>query len=162
MFAIALDARNSFDEKIMEITRFDFCMANPVVRRVHRIIEQMQKYIPDARARFGSQRNKQVTPKLIVTSAPTLLSSACIYNLIHRPSTESEDLLSMALHLCIHGQDYGYVSNVYTGELVMVHVPKDRHQQFIVSTLTARDSCMDDLEDTKFISKHRLCVRVRE
>ena len=160
MFAIALDARNTFDEKIMELTRFDFCMTRPVVRRVHRIIDQMQKYIPDLRARFGTSRHKQVDPALIVTSAPTLLSTACIYNLIHRPTTESEDLLSMALHLSIQGQEYGYVSNVYTGELTMVYLPHCDHKKFIASALAARDSSVDDVDDPLFIIQHSLQSRV--
>jgi hypothetical protein len=157
MFATALDARDTFDEKIMEITRFDFCMKNPVVRRVRRIVDQLHKYIPDPKARFGAQRNKQVDPKIIVTSSPTLLSPACIYNLVHRQTTESEDLLCMGLHLCIQGQEYGYVSNVYTGELVMVHLPVAGHHRFITSALSARESCVDDLDDPLFIAQHRLC-----
>jgi hypothetical protein len=156
MFATALDARNTYGEKIMEITRFDFSMANPVVRRVHRVVDQMQKYIPDMGTRFHAQRNKQVTPKLVVTSAPTLRSSACLYNLIHRPSTEPEDFLSMALHLCIQGLDYGYLSNIYTGELVMVHLPKADHAKFVLNALDARESCTEDLDEEMFLLNHCL------
>jgi hypothetical protein len=156
MFATALDARNTYGEKIMEITRFDFSMANPVVRRVQRVIHQMQKYIPDTETRFHVQRNKQVTPKLVVTSAPTLRSSACLYHLVHRPSTEPEDFLGMALHLCIQGLDYGYLSNIYTGALVMVHLPKADHDGFVLNALSARESCTADLDDVRFIENHRL------
>jgi hypothetical protein len=156
MFAVALDACTTFGEKIGQLTHFDFSMASPLVRRVHRILEQMQKYIPALHTPFGAHRTRKVSPKLAVKSSPTLVSPACVFNLIHRPVTELEDLLSMALHLCIQGLDYGYVSNVYTGELIMVHLPTVEHRKFVDNALMARDSCVDDLADPQFILKHCL------
>jgi hypothetical protein len=157
MFATAIDACKYFGEKIMEITRFDFIMSGAVVRRVQQIVCQMQKYVPDTRTIFGAQKNRQVSPKMVLTSSPTLLCpGACVYNLIHRPSTEPEDFLTMALHLCTQGLEYGYVSNVYTGELRMVYLPKSEHCSFLGDTLAARDSSVADMNNEDFIQHHHI------
>ena len=76
--------------------------------------------------------------------------------MLHKPSVDIEDMLCMAVHLVVHGLEYGYVSNVYTGALVQVYVPESDHVSFLEQVVDVIESSEDDLDDTGFIRRHRL------
>jgi hypothetical protein len=155
MFSTAIDAFASFEEKIVDLTDFGFIMHPMVVNRVQRLLQQLSKYIPRTQTPFSVQRHRQ-TGQVKIYSTPTLCSPACIYSMVHKPSTDIDDLLCMAVHLVVHGLEYGYVANVYTGDLEQVYFPERDHVSFLEQVVEARESCEDDLDDSGFIRRHRL------
>ena len=155
MFATALDARQSFDDKITGLDDFGFILCPPIIRRVRRILEQMYKYIPDTTTKFSIRRCRRIDQQNLY-SQPTLRTPACLYSLVHQPLLNPEDHLTMAVHLCVHRVEYGYVSNIYTGSLVQVYLPLENQCTFLRATLRARDCCEDDLPDHEFLLRHQL------
>jgi hypothetical protein len=155
MFSTAIDAFSSFEEKIVDLLDFGFIMHPMIINRVHRLLQQMVKYIPLTQTAFSVQKYRQ-TGQVKIYSTPTLCSTSCLYSIVHKPSTDIEDLLCMAVHLVVHGLEYGYVSNIFTGALMQVYVPESDHVSFLEQVVQARESSEDDLDDTGFIRRHRL------
>jgi len=154
MFSTAIDAFSGFEEKITDISDFGFIMHPLIVNRVRRLLDQMLKYIPVTTTAFSVQCSRlSGTAKFY--STPTLKSSSCLYVMMHKPDTDMDDLLGMAVHLAVHGLEYGYVSNVHTGSLTQVYVPTSDHTRFLEKVVQVRESCEEDLDDIDFIRTHR-------
>ena len=154
MFSTAIDAFSSFEEKIADLSDFGFIMQPMIICRVRRLCDQMQKYVPETSTPF-SVRTCLQTEFAKIYSTPTLCSSACIYSMLHKPGTDIDDILCMAIHVAAHGLEYGYMSNIYTGSLTQVFMPKHEHTVFIDKVIHARESCEEDLDDAGFIRRHR-------
>jgi hypothetical protein len=157
MFSTAIDAFSSFEEKIADLSDFGFIMQPMIISRVGRLCDQMQKYVPNMSTPFSIRTCLQ-TEFAKIYSTPTLRSSSCIYAMLHKPGTDIDDILCMAIHVAVHGLEYGYMSNIYTGSLTQVFMPKHEHTVFIEKVLHARESCELDLDDTGFIRRHRLRI----
>jgi hypothetical protein len=123
------------------------------VCRVERLLQQMLKYVPVTKTPFSVQQSR-LMDEVQIFSTPTLRSNSCIYCMIHKPDTDMDDLLAMAVHVVVHELEYGYVSNVYTGSLLQVYVPRGDHASFLEKVVHARESCEDDLDDTDFVRRH--------
>ena len=154
MFATALDAVTSFDDKIVELEDFGFMLQPPMVDRVLRVLDEMRLYIPDRQTGFDVNRSCKVQ-QATVWGTPTLASDACVYVVVNKTETEPEDVLSTAMYLGIHGVEYGYISNLCTGTLTQVHVPLGQHGAFMEHALALCSSTETDLEDTAFVQHHQ-------
>ena len=157
MFSTAIDAFSSFEEKITDLSDFGFIMQPMIIHRVRLLVDQMKKYIPEMSTMFSYRKCLQ-TDSAKIYSTPTLCSTDCIYSMVHKPGTDVDDILCMAIHVAVHGLEYGYVSNLYTGSLTQVYMPKQEHATFIENVIQARESCEEDLDDTGFIRRHRLRI----
>ena len=157
MFSTAIDAFSSFDEKIADLSDFGFIMHPLIIKRVSMLLHHMKKYIPETQTSF-SRRETLRTGTATIYSTPTLKSTACVYSMLHKPDTDIDDVLCMAVHVAVHGLEYGYLTNVYTGSLTQVHIPSSDHTTFLCKVIQARESCEDDLDDTGFIRRHRLRI----
>jgi hypothetical protein len=155
MFATAIDAYSSFDEKIADLSDFGFIMHPLIVCRVKRLLQQMQRYVPDLTTSF-SVPTSLVVGNAKISSTPTLRSAGCLYSMVHQSSTDMDIMLRMSVHLAVHGVEYGYVSNMYTGSILQVYVPIADHIPLLSKVIDARESCEDDLDDGDFIRRHRL------
>jgi hypothetical protein len=155
MFSTAIDAFSSFEEKIVDLSDFGFIMHPMIISRVQRLLQQMQKYVPVLTTPFSRPESRQLGD-VTICSTPTLRSTGSLYSMLHKPSTDMDDLLCMAVHLAVHGLEYGYVSNIFTGILLQVHVPLDDHQTFLQRVIEGRESSEEDLDDTDFIRRHSL------
>ena len=78
--------------------------------------------------------------------------------MLHKPDTDIDDVLCMPVHIVVHGLEYGYVSNVYTGSLTQVYVSAGDHATFMERVIHARESCEEDLDDSGFIRRHQLDI----
>ena len=155
MFSTAIDAFSGFEEKIADLSDFGFIMHPLVVRRVARLLQHLQKYIPEPQTTFSARKTLR-TATAVFYSTPTLASSTCVYSMLHKPETDTDDVLGMAVHVAVHGLEYGYMTNVHTGSLTQVYMPRAEHAAFIAAVVQARESCEEDLDDTGFIRRHRL------
>jgi hypothetical protein len=155
MFSTAIDAFSSFEEKITDLSDFGFIMHPMIINRVSRLLEQMVKYVPNTQTPFSIRKSLTIDTVLIY-STPTLCSGSCLYSLLHKPDTDVDDFLCMAVHLAVHGLEYGYVSNIDTGSLTQVYVPVTDHVVLLENVVRARESCEEDLDDTGFVQRHQL------
>jgi hypothetical protein len=96
--------------------------------------------------------------KIQLVSQPTLFNkeSDTIFSIVHKPSTDADDLLIMGMHLAVHGATCGILSNLYTGQVVKITLSSNQHLGFIQEAIHAKLSTEDDLPDPEFIRRFEL------
>lgn len=129
---------------------------NPcMVRRMRHVLDILSTHVPDHSTRFSIRRTYRLDKRSIL-SRPTLCGTDRILNIIYKPATEVQDLLCTTLHSAVHKKPYGIILNAYTGEVTEVHIPLEKQEDFLGSTLKVKDSYESDLDDSMFIRRNRL------
>jgi hypothetical protein len=167
MFATALDATTSFDEKLVALEDSDFgwIVQPAIVTRFLHLLTELTRYVPDHRTAFHVNRKWvggcvcPVPVPVPVWGTPLLASGVCVYVVVNKAETEPEDVLSAAMYLGIHDVEYGYVSNVYTGVVTLVYVPRSQQAQFIHQAVARCTSSEADLDDEAFVHQHTFPLR---
>jgi hypothetical protein len=156
MFAVALDATTSFDEKLTAVgdSDFGFVLQPPIVTRFLHVLTEVTRYVPDTRTAFHVNRSLVLPGAVPVWGTPLLASDACVYMLINKVETEPEDVLSTAMYLGIHDVEYGYVSNLYTGVVTQIYVPRSQQASFIHQAVVRCTSSEADVDDETFVHQH--------
>ena len=156
MFATAKDARQGFDDKIRGLDDFGFAVHPCVASRLRRILDQMDKYIPDRATPFMRVTYRRVDPQTRISGRPLIRSSACVYVLANSLETDTDSVLQMGLYLAIHHLEYGYISNTLCGSLTQVHVPVSDHERLLAQITTIFGSGDSDVSDEEFVRRNRL------
>jgi hypothetical protein len=157
MFATAIDSMSGFSDKLHDVQDFSFVVSHPVMKRFLRICHYVDMYIPDRSTPF-SHRKTRTVDKLQLISQPTLHDSlsGTILSILHKPSTDADDVLVMGMHLAVHGATCGILSNLYTGQVVKITLSSNQHLGFIQEAIHAKLSTEDDLPDPEFIRRFEL------
>jgi hypothetical protein len=157
-FAIGLDSLVGFCEKVFQIDRVDFIMKPLVVNRFIRMSQSMLSCIqPNKmnRVPFGIRKSKKVDDMRIV-SCVTLCNGRSLFQFMHRPSTDTDDVLSVALTMAVHGVTTAIIANGHTGEVKRIHLDSIVHKSFLQQAICAATSIEMDVGDTEFIRKFAL------
>jgi hypothetical protein len=157
MLATALDSMSGFSEKLHDVQDFSFVVSHPVMKRFVRICHYAERFVPILSTSF-SHRKTKCLDKIQFISQPTLYNEQdnTILSIIHKPSTDGDDLLVMGMHLVVHEAECGILCNIYTGEIVKVTLLKAQHSQFLQDAIYAKTCTEDDLPDQQFIQRFEL------
>jgi hypothetical protein len=157
MLATAMDSLSGFSDKLHDVQDFSFVVSHPVLKRFLRLCHYVDKYIPDQNTPF-SHRKTRTMDKIQLISQPTLydLHSGTIFSILHKPSTDADDMLVMGMHLAVHEATCGILCNVYTGEVIKIMLPKNQHTEYIQEAIHAKICMEDDLPDIDFLRRFEL------
>jgi type II secretory pathway predicted ATPase ExeA len=155
ILAMCLDASIGFDEKV-GLTDCTWIMTDIIHLRVVRLLTQLNKHVPVGESTQFTLRKTVKVDRLNIVSQPLLSTNQVVFDVIHRPTTCPEDVLVLALHVVAHGKEIGFLSNLFTGELLKVVVPSNRHTGFLRDVCSS--SCREEarLGVDEFILKFAL------
>lgn len=153
-FALALDGHSAFEERLGHVSDVGFVLCPAVVERLKRTLEQLQIYVPETRTRFSSRKTIQ-HGNLTIVSRPTLVGPSATVQLIHKPQTEREDLLSAALDAAVHARGTAIVVNTHTGSVDRCEIAAENMKMFAQACAEGRSSFEEDMDDKSFCQMFR-------